>query len=81
VVTKLPIESFTSSLKSTNLLSTLLSESTINFLYDGFPKNFNNKITINEKIFFIDFINENTVQIKFKDNMQIDSVIKFYKND
>ena len=35
VVTKLPIESFTSSLKSTNLLSTLLSESTINFLYEG----------------------------------------------
>ena len=53
----------------------------INFLSDGFPKNFNNKIAINEKIFFIDFINENTVQIKFKDNMQIDNVIKFYKND
>ena len=32
VVTKLPIESFTSSLKVTNLLSTLVSESTINFL-------------------------------------------------
>ena len=51
----------------------------INFLSDGFPKNFNNKITINEKIFLIDFINENTVQIKFKDNMQIDNIIEFYK--
>ena len=53
----------------------------INFLSGGFPKNFNNKITVNEKVFIIDFINENTVQIKFKDNMQIDNVIKFYKND
>ena len=53
----------------------------INFLINGFPENFNNQIKIKEKVFFIDFINENTVQIKFKDNMQIDNVIKFYKND
>ena len=53
----------------------------IDFLSNGFPKNFKNKITIKEKIFFIDFIDENTLQIKFKDNMQIDNIIKFYKND
>ena len=51
----------------------------INLLIDGFPKNFNNQINIKERVFFIDFINENTVQIKFKDNMQIDNIIEFYK--
>tara|TARA_X000000368_G_scaffold393649_1_gene359545 strand:+ start:6630 stop:7094 length:465 start_codon:yes stop_codon:yes gene_type:complete len=53
----------------------------INFLINGFPENFKNQIKEKEIEFFIDFINKNTLKIKFKDNMEIENIIQFKKND
>ena len=53
----------------------------INFLINCFPENFKNKINEKQIEFSIDFINNNTLEIKFKDNMDIENIIKFKKND
>ena len=51
----------------------------INFLINGFPENFINQIKDNEEVISIDFINKDTLKIKFKDNMEIENTIQFKK--
>ena len=51
----------------------------INFLINGFPENFINQIKDNEEEISIDFINKDTLKIKFKDNMEIENTIQFKK--
>ena len=34
-----------------------------------------------DKNFYFEFIDENTLQVKFKDNMEISNIIKFFKNN
>lgn len=51
----------------------------INFLINGFPENFINQIKDNEEVISIDFINKDTLKIKFKDNMEIENIIQFKK--
>ena len=59
----------------------------IDFILNGFLdsskiENLNNKsfvVVEDEKKFYFEFIDENTLQIKFKDNMNIDNLIKFFK--
>ena len=53
----------------------------INFLINGFPENFINQIKDNEEVISIDFINKDTLKIKFKDNMEIENTIQFKKDD
>lgn len=53
----------------------------INFLINGFPENFINQIKENEEVISIDFINKDTLKIKFKDNMEIENTIQFKKDD
>lgn len=53
----------------------------IDYLINGFPEDFKNKINESEIEFSLDFVNKNTLRIKFKDNMEIDNVIEFIKDD
>tara|TARA_B100001250_G_scaffold368384_1_gene351030 strand:+ start:851 stop:1351 length:501 start_codon:yes stop_codon:yes gene_type:complete len=61
----------------------------INFILNGFIDNskiLNLKkksfiVVEDQKEFYFEFIDQNTLQIKFKDNMNIDNLIKFSKNN
>ena len=59
-----------------------------NFINDGFSKEGLNikeiddssyLIEENNKSFYFEFINEKVLHIKYKDNMNIDNLIRFYK--
>ena len=59
-----------------------------NFIYDGFSKEYLNIKQINDssfiinennKFFYFEFINEKVLHIKYKDNMNIDNLIRFFK--
>ena len=59
-----------------------------NFIYDGFSKEYLNIKQINDssfiinennKSFYFEFINEKVLHIKYKDNMNIDNLIRFFK--
>jgi hypothetical protein len=59
-----------------------------NFINDGFSKeglnikeidDSNYLIEENNKSFYFEFINEKVLHIKYKDNMNIDNLIRFYK--
>jgi hypothetical protein len=59
-----------------------------NFINDGFSKeglnikeidDSNYLIEENNKSFYFEFINKKVLHIKYKDNMNIDNLIRFYK--
>ena len=61
-----------------------------NFINNGFSKETLNIKKINDssfmieennKSFYFEFINEKVLQIKYKDNMNIDNLIRFFKNN
>jgi len=66
----------------------LENNSMFNFINDGFSKeglnikeidDSNYLIEENNKSFYFEFINEKVLHIKYKDNMNIDNLIRFYK--
>ena len=66
----------------------LINNSMYNFINDGFSKEGLNikeiddssfSIEENNNFFYFEFINEKVLHIKYKDNMNIDNLIKFYK--
>ena len=66
----------------------LVNNSMYNFINDGFSKESLNikeiddssfSIEENNNFFYFEFINEKVLHIKYKDNMNIDNLIKFYK--
>jgi hypothetical protein len=66
----------------------LVNNSMYNFINDGFSKKGLNikeiddssfSIEENNNFFYFEFINEKVLHIKYKDNMNIDNLIKFYK--
>lgn len=66
----------------------LVNNSMYNFINDGFSKEGLNikeiddssfSIEENNNFFYFEFINEKVLHIKYKDNMNIDNLIKFYK--
>ena len=66
----------------------LENNSMFNFINDGFLKeglnikeidDSNYLIEENNKSFYFEFINEKVLHIKYKDNMNIDNLIRFYK--
>ena len=65
-----------------------INNNILEFLYNGFSEeklnieNFKNsdfKIVDNESSYYFKFIDQNTLQIKYKDNMGIENLIKFFK--
>ena len=66
----------------------LVNNSMFNFINDGFSKESLNikeiddssfSIEENNNFFYFEFINEKVLHIKYKDNMNIDNLIRFYK--
>mgnify|MGYP001469612569 FL=1 len=66
----------------------LVNNSMYNFINDGFSKESLNikeiddssfSIEENNNFFYFEFINEKVLHIKYKDNMNIDNLIRFYK--
>ena len=66
----------------------LVNNSMYNFINDGFSKEGLNikeiddssfSIEDNNNFFYFDFIDEKVLHIKYKDNMNIDNLIRFYK--
>ena len=66
----------------------LVNNSMYNFINDGFSKEGLNikeiddssfSIEENNNFFYFEFINEKVLHIKYKDNMNIDNLIKLYK--
>ena len=66
----------------------LVNNSMFNFINDGFSQEGLNikeidgssfSIEENNNFFYFEFINEKVLHIKYKDNMNIDNLIRFYK--
>ena len=66
----------------------LVNNSMYNFINDGFSKeglnikeidNSSFSIEDNNNFFYFEFIDEKVLHIKYKDNMNIDNLIRFYK--
>ena len=66
----------------------LVNNSMYNFINDGFSKEGLNikeiddssfSIEDNNNLFYFEFIDEKVLHIKYKDNMNIDNLIRFYK--
>lgn len=67
-----------------------ISNLLLNYINTGFPKNLSNieiinnssfKIMVSEKIYHFEFTDKRTLQIKYKDNMNLDTLINFTKNN
>ncbi len=67
-----------------------ISNRLLNYINTGFPKNLSNieiinnssfKIIVSEKIYHFEFTDKRTLQIKYKDNMNLDTLINFTKNN
>ena len=64
-----------------------INNNILEFIYSGFPEDLDIE-TVNDKSFkiiednnsyYVEFINEDTLQIKYKDNMGVENLVRFFK--
>ena len=64
-----------------------INNNILEFIYSGFSEDLDIE-TVNDKIFkiiednnsyYVEFINEDTLQIKYKDNMGVENLVRFFK--
>jgi hypothetical protein len=64
-----------------------INNNILEFIYSGFSEDLDIE-TVNDKIFkiiednnsyYVEFLNEDTLQIKYKDNMGVENLVRFFK--
>ena len=64
-----------------------INNNILEFIYSGFSEdldieNLNDKsfkVTVDNNFYYIEFINKQTLQIKYKDNMNVENLVRFFK--
>lgn len=64
-----------------------INNNILEFIYSGFSEdldieNLNDKsfkVTVDNNFYHIEFINKQTLQIKYKDNMNVENLVRFFK--
>lgn len=64
-----------------------INNNILEFIYSGFSRdldieNLNDKtfkVTVDNNFYYIEFINKQTLQIKYKDNMNVENLVRFFK--